>query len=250
MPYRLGEYQRARMDRIRGQADLILGRNVFYLYCTVDASEAPAGEIQDFLGVDLGIVNLATDSDDESFGGEQVEVKQRISSHRRRNLQRKGTKACRRKLRQISGRQRRFQTDTNHCIAKRVVAKAKGSSRGIALEDLLGIRERGTVRGRQRARHANWACGQLRSFLEYKARCAGVPVVLVDPGNTTRTCLECGTVDKANRRSQGNFRCVSCGYAAPPTTTRRGLSAPGPSSCSRWSRIRPLGRSARDKPRL
>ncbi len=56
MPYRFVEYQRARMDRIRGQADLILRRNAFYLYCTVDAPEAPAGEIQDFLGVDLGIV--------------------------------------------------------------------------------------------------------------------------------------------------------------------------------------------------
>jgi putative transposase len=57
VPYRFGEYQGARLDRIRGQADLVLRRHVFYLYFTVDAPQPPAGEIRDYLGIDLGIVN-------------------------------------------------------------------------------------------------------------------------------------------------------------------------------------------------
>jgi putative transposase len=48
----------------------------------------------------------------------------------------------------------------------------------------------------------------------YKATIAGVPLVLVDPHNTSRTCPECGHCDKANRRSQAEFVCQSCGFAA------------------------------------
>jgi IS605 OrfB family transposase len=39
IPVRFGEYQKARMDRIRGQADLILVKGVFYLCVVVDASK-------------------------------------------------------------------------------------------------------------------------------------------------------------------------------------------------------------------
>lgn len=211
--YRFGEYQAARRDRIRGQADLVLRRNVFYLYCTVDAPEPPEGQYADYLGVDLGIVNLAVDSDGTAHTGALVDRRRRVHAHRARNLQRKGTHSARRKLRNLSGRQRRFQTDTNHVISKRVVAVAQGTGRGIALEDLQGIRDRITVCRRQRARHHNWAFAQLRAFVEYKARLAGLPVVLVDPRNTSRTCPECGCVDKLNRPSQAEFRCVECGLA-------------------------------------
>ncbi|NCC37325.1 MAG: transposase, partial [Chloroflexia bacterium] len=44
---------------------------------------------------------------------------------------------------------------------------------------------------------------------------AGVPVVAVDPRNTSRTCAVCGHCEKANRRSQAEFCCVVCGHTAP-----------------------------------
>ncbi|MER3403220.1 MAG: transposase, partial [Armatimonadota bacterium] len=59
---------------------------------------------------------------------------------------------------------------------------------------------------------------QLRSFIEYKARLAGVPVVIVGPRNTSRTCPACGHVAKANRPTQAQFRCVECGFAGPADT--------------------------------
>ncbi|MER3403493.1 MAG: hypothetical protein C4337_09475 [Armatimonadota bacterium] len=49
----------------------------------------------------------------------------------------------------------------------------------------------------------------------YKARLAGVLVVLVDPQNTSRTCPACGHVSKANRRTQVLFQRVSCSFAGP-----------------------------------
>ena len=221
VPIRFGAYQAARADRRYGQADLVYRDRVFYLYATIDTPEPPPGEPEDYLGIDLGIVNLAADSDGTTYTGQAVERHRRIDVHRRRNLQRKGTKAARRKLRQLGRTRSRYQRDTNHCISKTVVRHAKGTQRGIALEDLKGIRDRTerTVRRRQRARHGNWSFDQLRSFIEYKARAEGVQVVAVDPRGTSRTCPECGHCDKANRRTQATFCCTRCGHAAPADTT-------------------------------
>jgi IS605 OrfB family transposase len=215
---RFGPYQAARLDRRQGQADLVLKAGVFYLYVTVDTPEPPPGEPDDYLGLDLGIVHLVADSDGVAYTGKAVERNRRIHTHRKANLQRKGTKATRRKLRQIGGTQARYQRDTNHVISKAVVRNAKDTGRGIALEDLTGIRERTTVSRRQRARHGNWGFHQLRSFIEYKAKAGGVRVVTVDPRNTSRTCPDCGHCDKANRSTRDRFCCQACGLAAPADT--------------------------------
>jgi putative transposase len=99
-----------------------------------------------------------------------------------------------------------------HSLASRPPYKATGCT--LAFENLKGMRGRATVRRQQRARHAGWAFGQLRSFVEYKAKLGGVPVVFVDPRNTSRTCPECGHCEKANRKSQADFECRQCYYSA------------------------------------
>lgn len=196
-----------------GQADLALVGKNFYLCapCTVENPEPQ--DVSDVLGVDLGIVNIATDSDGLTHSGVAVEDNRRKFEHRRRNLQRKGTQSSKRKLRKLSGKQARFQRNTNHVISKRVVRKAQDTGRGIGLEDLTGIRNRATTRRSQRARISNWSFFELRVFIEYKAQREGVPVFLVDPKNTSRTCPRCGCIDKANRKSQSVFSCISCAYA-------------------------------------
>src|SRR5918911_3747878 len=199
VPLRIRDYFEARRDRIKGQSDLLYRNGTFYLAVTLDAPEPTPDDADDFLGIDLGIVNLATDSDGAPYSGEEVELRRRVYAHRRRNLQRKGTLSARRKLKRLRGRQTRYQRDTNHIISKQVVQKAKGTGRGIALENLGGIRSRTTVKRKQRARHANWSFFQLHSFVEYKALLAGVRVVLVDPRNSSRECEKCGTIDKRNR---------------------------------------------------
>mgnify|MGYP001014053669 CR=1 FL=1 len=134
----------------------------------------------------------------------------------RQALQAKGTRSAKRHLKRLAGMEARFRRNTNHVISKRIVTKAEGTARAIALEDLKGIRDRVTVRKGQRARHGSWAFHQLRAFIEYKAERAGVPVIAVDPRNTSRTCpkLDCGHCDKHNRPSQAEFRCVACGFVS------------------------------------
>lgn len=214
IPFVCGDYQRRYLPFRKGEVDLVLHRDTFYLNVVCEVDEPPTNETGDVLGVDLGVVNIATDSDGTVYSGAKVEQKRRIFAHRRRNLQRRGTRSARRKLRKLSGKQRRFQRNVNHVVSKAIVTSAQRTGRGIALEDLTGIRSRVSARRRQRARLHNWAFFQLRSFIVYKAKLAGVPVLLVDPRNTSRTCIACGCIDKANRPTQARFSCVSCGFAA------------------------------------
>lgn len=213
IPTKIGDYQKARMDRIRGQADLILVKGIFYLCVVVDVSEETPYDPKGVLGVDLGINNLAVDSDGEVYSGKQTtQTREKLDSLKSR-LQSKGTKSAKRHLKKLSGRMARISKDVNHRISKKLVTKAKGTLRSIALEDLQGIRDRATVRKAQRRSLHTWNFGLLRMFVDYKAKIAGVPVIFVDPRNTSRTCPSCGHIAKANRPTRDEFRCESCGFA-------------------------------------
>ncbi len=225
IPVVFGSYQAAQLKRIRGQADLIYRNGSFYLAVVVDVPEPPVDEPKDWLGVDLGIVNIAADSDGETYSGGHLNGLRKRHARLRSRLQRKGTKSAKRLLKKRRRKERRFATNVNHVISKRLVAKAKGTGRGIALENLKGIRDRLNGSKAQRRSQHSWAFAQLRSFVEYKARLVGVPVVLVDPRNTSRTCPACGCIDKRNRPTQARFSCVSCGFAGPADTIAAGVIA-------------------------
>lgn len=209
-----GEYQAGYMQHLKGQCDLVYRDGRFYLLATIDLPEDPPIEPTRFMGVDLGIVNLAADSDGNTYTGDDVEAKRMRSHTARQSYQATGTRSAKRRLKKMSGKQSRFQRWANHGIAKRLVQYAKDTKAAIVLEDLTHIRARMTVRKRQRAKHHNWSFGQLRSFIAYKAKLEGVPLVVVDPRNSSRTCSKCGYVDKRNRKSQAEFSCKRCGYQA------------------------------------
>ncbi len=214
VPCAIGDYHRARLDGARGQADLVYRKGKLFLFVTVDVPDGSPIDPEGWLGVDLGIRNLAVDSDGEAHSGEKtLAVRSRIAKLRA-GLQSAGTKSAKRHLRKLRRRERGFHAHTNHIISKSIVRKAKDTGRGIALEDLHGIRDRVTVRRAQRSTLHSWSFFQLRAFLSYKAALAGVSFVAVDPRNTSRTCPECGNIDKANRRSQAEFACTGCGFAS------------------------------------
>lgn len=210
-----GEYQGERFDRIKGQCDLVYRDGKFFLYATVDMPEGSPIEVKDFLGVDLGIANIATDSDGNQHSGKAVDDVRRKHNLQRKRLQRKNTKGAKKKLKRIAGKEARFRKHQNHVISKAIVKKAKDTGRGIAVEDLSGIRDRLSVWAKDaRNKLSGWSFAQLVGFLTYKAGLAGVPIVKVDPRNTSRTCAECGHCEKDNRKSQAKFLCVGCGHAA------------------------------------
>ncbi len=213
IPIRIGEYQKARFDRIKGQADLIYKNNIFYLMVTTEVPEPSKFDAVGILGIDLGIVNLATDNDGITYSGKQIDNVREKTSILRNNLQKAGTKSAKRHLKKLSGKESRFHKDINHCISKKIVAKAKDTRQMIALEDLTGIRKSVTVHKAQRSRIHSWTFRQLRNFIEYKSIIAGISIILVNPRGTSHICPKCNNNEKANRPNRNTFRCVQCGFS-------------------------------------
>ncbi|MFB7707519.1 RNA-guided endonuclease InsQ/TnpB family protein [Streptomyces sp. NPDC056105] len=201
----------------KGESDLLFRDGMWFLTATCEVPEAaPDTSVTQFLGIDLGIdlgiVNIATTSDGQIMAGRRLNRGRLRERTLRQKLQRKNTPSAKRRLRKRRRKEARRARDINHKIAKHVVAEAERTGRGIALEDLTGIRARVRLRKPQRAALHFWAFAQLGAFIAYKARKAGVAVVHVDPAYTSRTCAECGYIDKANRASQARFVCRSCGF--------------------------------------
>lgn len=219
------DWQRKLLTDRKGETDLVLRDGSFYLYATVDQpSPIPVVPVKDpvegWLGVDLGIVNLAVTTDDDPNSLDVQWSDGAVTARRRKNLairtalQRVGTKSAKRKLKKRRRKEQRFATDINHQLSKTIVAQAQRTDRGIAIEDLSGIRDRVRLARKQRAQVHSWAYAQLRSHIEYKAEMAGVPVQVIDPRYTSRTCSQCRFCDAKNRRRQAVFECQECGWTA------------------------------------
>ena len=204
----------------KGETDLIIRDGVAYLIASIDAPAALLkvgphlnGE-SGWLGVDLGIVNIASTSDGLRYAGGKLTGIRKRHARLRKRLQAKGTKSARRLLKARSRREARFAADLNHQISKSIVTEAERTGRGIAVEELTGIRERARLRKPQRVALHSWSFHQLRSFIEYKAERAGIPFIQVDPAYTSQTCHDCGNKDKTSRVDQATYICRACGVVA------------------------------------
>ncbi|MFH8596106.1 RNA-guided endonuclease InsQ/TnpB family protein [Streptomyces rimosus] len=198
----------------KGETDLVHRDGMWFLIATCEVPEAARFEPDGFIGVDLGITNIATTSTGYRAAGRGLNRYRKRQLALRAKLQKKRTKSAKRRLKERSRREQRHVRNTNHIISKKIVTEAERTSRGIALEDLGGIRQRARLRKPQRVTFHSWAFAQLGRFLEYKARRAGVPLVYVDPAFTSQECAECHHIEKANRVDQARFVCRGCGVVA------------------------------------
>ncbi|MFI0449814.1 RNA-guided endonuclease InsQ/TnpB family protein [Actinomadura sp. 6N118] len=201
----------------KGESDLVLRDGKWFLIATCEVPEAEQYEPVDWIGVDRGIMNLATTSDGDNHQGRRLERYRRWQARKRAELQAKKTRAAKRRLARRAKREARHAAHVNHKIAKEIVAVAERTERGIALEELEGIRERARLRGDQRARLSTWPFHQLGEYIAYKARRKGVPVIEVDAHYTSQRCPVpwCGHTERANRPDRETFRCRRCGFAGP-----------------------------------
>jgi putative transposase len=198
----------------KGESDLLRDRaGRWFLIATIDTPTPEATDPDGFLGVDLGVVNIATTSDGTNWSGGAVTARRKRNLAVRRSLQARGTSSAKRRLKNRSGREQRFARDVNHQISKRIVETAERTGRGVAVEDLTGIRARVRHRKPQRSTLHSWAFAQLGEHLAYKAARAGVAFTQVDPANTSRQCSECGHTEKKNRPYQASFACRACGVS-------------------------------------
>jgi putative transposase len=197
-----------------GETDLVHRDGMWLLYATVEVLEPQMFEPSGFVGVDMGIANIAYDSDGTRYAGAKLNGYRRRQQRLRKRLQAKGTQSTKRLLARRRKKEARHTANVNHIIAKSIVTEAARTGRGIAVEKLTGIRDRVRPRRPQRVTLHSWSFQQLGTFLVYKARRAGVPLVEVDPRYTSQTCAGCGYRDKRNRPDQETFICRSCGVVA------------------------------------
>jgi IS605 OrfB family transposase len=214
MPFVCGERQRTLLAYPRGESDLILRNRKWFLNITVEVPEEKEIEAIDVLGVDMGIVNICADSDGNKYSGAKLNKVRHRNRALRRKLQRIGTKSAKRLLKKRSRKEQRFAKDTNHTISRRIVSLAKRTNRMIAIEELTGIRSRVRAGKRERTKLHSWSFAELGGMLDYKAKVAGIPLLRIDPRNTSRQCSKCGHTEKANRKSRDSFVCKSCGHTA------------------------------------
>lgn len=194
-------------------ATLVYRNGKFFLHVVCRVNEKPLHQPDDYIGVDLGVVNIAVTSDGNVWNGERIETKRQWYAWRKAQLQRVGTDSAKRRLVKLSGRENRFKRDVDHCISKHIVTDAEHTGRGIALENLEGIHERTrAIRKEQRAKHHNWSFYRLQQHVVYKAKLSGVEVAFINAAHTSQDCSQCGHRDKRNRKSQSRFVCVSCNY--------------------------------------
>lgn len=207
-------YRPQLMQYAKGEADLVLIKEKFYLYQTIDIPDEEEEAAEEFLGVDMGITDIVSLSDGTNISSDEVKNIRNRYNRVRASVQSKGTRNCHKLLKRLRGRERRFATIVNHRISKQVVAKAKEEHKGIVIEDLKNIRWGMNSKRRNktfRRRSNSWSFHQLRSFLEYKCKMNGVQITVIPPAYTSQTCHECGHI---GIRTGKHFRCVHCGNVA------------------------------------
>jgi IS605 OrfB family transposase len=219
----IGNYQKGLLKGQQPKSAVLVKRKdgSYYLQVQLESEPPQVQESSDVLGVDLGRTDIAVTSSGEKFSGKQITQVRDKYSRVRASLQKrasKGTRSTRRRARKIlqrlSGRERRFQALVNHVISYQLIQQALSSKQAIALEDLMGIRERTNELPRsktERRRSNSWAFFQLRQFLLYKSIKFGVRLHLVDPRYTSKSCHCCGVIGNRQRKK---FNCINltCGW--------------------------------------
>ncbi len=160
----------------------------------------------DVLGVDRGLKYAAVTSKNQFFISNHIRNIKGKYAHLRAQLQAKGTRSAKRKLRRISGRERRFIACQNHSIAKQIVNSCQ---RAIAIEDLSGINTNRSVNKWFERRLPIGAFINLSSLSDTRPKNKESMWLGVNPEYTSQKCSRCGHIDSKNR-VKGNFHCRKC----------------------------------------
>lgn len=175
------------------------------------------------VGVDVGRRFLAVTTDvgnkTQFFSGSETIHKANQYQRARKTLQQKGTRSATRRLKLVSGRERRFTADINHQISHQIVTP----NTLFDLEDLTHIRERikPNKKGKKASRkqrktnrkQTKWSSAKLHSLIDYKAVLVGSLAIKIDANYTSKGCPKCGHVSDNNRPHKGlTFRCECCQF--------------------------------------
>lgn len=202
-----------------GAIKLLQVRNQWYIHCSaiVSLPEYQAKKAEHVVGIDRGLRFLASCYDEKGktllFSGQKALRIRRKYKKLRAQLQAKGTKSAKRRLKKIGQRENRWMSDVNHCLTKTLIDHY-GKNTIFTLEDLTNVHfaTEKTAKGR-RYEMASWAFYQFEQFLTYKANLNSSAVVKVPAKYTSQRCPKCGRIRKENRDHKLHlYVCDKCGY--------------------------------------
>jgi len=110
VPFICGPHQKDLLATRKGESDLLCRKGVFYLTTTCDIKEPKQIKTTDAVGVDLGIKNIAVDSDGVVHSSSMVNNVRHRHRRLRTNLQAAYRKSAKRKLKRLSGKESRLTT--------------------------------------------------------------------------------------------------------------------------------------------
>jgi IS605 OrfB family transposase len=160
------------------------------------------------VGVDRGLYNIVSLSNGFRYASNGIRKVKREILFLKKQLQTKGTPSAKRKLKKLSGYEKRFSLNVNHNISKQLVNMPFDI---FALEDLSGIRNQKSKGKVLNKWLSNWSFWQLEQLLQYKAQAKGKQIVKVDARYTSQKCSNCGGIEKKNRNGS-HYMCDRCGY--------------------------------------
>ncbi|URN37794.1 RNA-guided endonuclease TnpB family protein [Lactobacillus helveticus] len=193
------------------------GKWYIHLSATTAIPEFEAEQAVHVVGIDRGLRFLAACYDEKGksilFSGQKILRKRRKYKKLRAELQAKGTKSAKRRLKKIGQRENRWMSDVNHRLTKTLVDHY-GSNTIYALEDLTDVRFATKKSPKdQRYEIVSWAFYQFEQFLTYKANLNSFAVVKVPAKYTSQRCPKCGRIHKDNRDHELHlYTCDKCGY--------------------------------------
>ena len=203
-----------------GTAKLVELKGLWYLHISVTKAvkDFQKENVRHVVGIDRGLRFLVATYDEkgktEFVSGKQILIKRDKFLETRRQLQSKGTKSAKRRLKAISGRENRWMSDVNHQISKTLV-NIYGEDTLFVLEDLTGVsfEEQNLKRGsKQNYTLRTWAFYQLEQFLTYKAHGKRSEVLKVSAKYTSQRCPKCGVIHREHRDHNLHLYKCCCGY--------------------------------------
>jgi len=203
----IGDYQKKLLENINPARAVLVYRNKTFFLHIIIKKQVPEPKGKNPIGVDIGMKNLLVASNGFKIKGGKIIAKRHHLRELRSSLKAKGTASAKRKLKRLGRRERRYVNTILHQVSRAFVNSLREGDI-VVMENLIGIRNN-TKYGR--SLHS-WAFRRLQFFIEYKALEKGIPVVYVEPTNTSLTCPRCGYISKRNRRTQSLFRCIKCRF--------------------------------------
>ena len=170
----------------------------------------------DWIAIDINEGNITAVSSNPHVLRFETDIREIRSAYfeKRRRIQRlsKHKPVTSRKLMsKYSKRERNRVKDRCHKIARSIVRVAKANGWGIILEDLKDMRDRIHYGRKMNRRLHAIPFRKIQSYIEYKAKIEGLPVIYVDARSTSSMCPVCGGKLKKAPNGHRILRC-DCGY--------------------------------------